>query len=115
MNTQRGFTIVEVVVAIIMITIGAIGIARASGGMIEMLSRGDRATTAATLAQDQMERLRATPCTSMTYGTRTEQGRYILDWSVTAAPTVRRVLLTASYPNESGTRVDTFQTTVPCI
>lgn len=115
MNSTRGFTLVEVLVAIVLISVGAIGVARATAGMTRMLHRGDRATTASALAQDQMERLRATPCASLSNGTRNEQNVYRLEWGISHVPDRVRINLTTRYPANGVVRVDSFQTTVPCL
>jgi len=67
-RNERGFTIVEAVVAILLLTIGFAGVAKATAGMTRMLSGGDRATTATIYARERLELLRATGCASMADG-----------------------------------------------
>lgn len=115
MSNQRGFTIAEVVVAIIMVSIGIIGVAKATAEIVSMVARGDRSVTASTYAQDRMEQMRAAGCGSMAEGTETYDGSFSLTWTVTARNNVREVQLVAEYPGGRGMRVDTFETSVPCI
>jgi len=68
MNSERGFTIVEVVVAIVVLTVGLLGLVTTSALVTRMIARGQRSANAATFAARRLEVLRATGCTSQAAG-----------------------------------------------
>lgn len=61
-RARRGFTIVEVMVAVLVMSVGILGLAGASAVVTRLLDRGDQQTAAAMTAQRRFERLRATRC-----------------------------------------------------
>jgi Tfp pilus assembly protein PilV len=116
-RSESGFTILEVVIAVLLLSVGVLGMARSSADMTGILSRGDRAITASMYAQERLERLRVVGCDAMTDGNETRGGAYALYWRV-IAPTdleVRRIRLITTYPTGRGTRADTVETSVSCV
>ena len=82
---SRGFTLVEVLVAILILTVGLLGMAALTVGIIKGNKLSSDLTTATTLAQDKMEDLRrlgysGTPAADDTnteaYGTISDYARY---------------------------------------
>ena len=114
-RNDRGFTIAEVMMSILMLTVGAIGIASSTAGMTRMLARGDRATTATTYAQERLELLRAMPCDSLANGNAMRGGHYALEWTVTVTGNTRGIQLATSYYGTGVSRTDTTETSVPCV
>jgi type IV pilus modification protein PilV len=62
MSNQRGFTMVEIIIAIIVLTVGLLGLVSTSALVTRMIGRGQRSAMAANFAQSRMERLRAGGC-----------------------------------------------------
>ncbi len=60
-KSQRGFSMIETVVASAVLSVGLLGFIGMFGAGYKALDAGDQRTVAAKLARDQMERLRATP------------------------------------------------------
>jgi prepilin-type N-terminal cleavage/methylation domain-containing protein len=107
----RGFTITELLVSLVVISIGVIGFATAVGVMSKELWYGNRDTELALLAADQMERLKSMPPDSVRSGSR-DEGAYRLAWTVQGADP-KKVVLVASYVGGRGqTRADTIVTYV---
>src|SRR5260370_16557645 len=62
MNSQRGFTILEIIIAIIVLTGGGMGLATTAALVTRMIARGQRSAMAATYAAQRMEQLRPAAC-----------------------------------------------------
>ncbi len=116
-SNRDGYSLVEVIIAMFLLTGGMLGMASATAGMSRMLSRADHSTTVATYGKEVLERLRAGGCDALTDSTASFDGHYQFSWTITT-PTgtnTKRIRLVASYPGERSTRVDTLETSVPCV
>ncbi len=119
MNGERGFTIIEVLIAVLVLTIGLLGLVSSGALVTRMIGEGNRLTETSTVANRRFEQFRAnwsaTGCASASNGSTTAQG-FTLSWTVTsiAAGKARQVQLTVTGPTAHGTRTDTFYRTIPC-
>ena len=59
---ERGFTIVEVIIAIVVLTVGLLGLVTTAALVTRMIGQGQRSAVAATFASQRLERLRVTAC-----------------------------------------------------
>ncbi|MGH7676200.1 MAG: type IV pilus modification PilV family protein, partial [Gemmatimonadales bacterium] len=59
---EQGFTVVEVMVAILIFTVALLGLAGTGGSVTRMVARGQRSAAAATFAAQRLEQLRRTTC-----------------------------------------------------
>jgi len=90
-NSQNGFTLIEVLIAIAVLTIGILGAAAMQVASIDGNSIAIRITSAATLASDTHETLMALPYTASTTdpllkagaGVPVVRGNYTVSWNVT--------------------------------
>jgi prepilin-type N-terminal cleavage/methylation domain-containing protein len=123
-HTRSGFTIVELLVAVVVLGVGLLALAAGMGSVTTTLNGSRISTEAVQLATRRMDRLRAaarsttTPCTSTTFSSSaapiTNAG-VTTTWVVPGAGTLRLVMVIASYPVGRGrTRVDTLATTISC-
>lgn len=110
-NGRGGFSITELLVSVIIVSVGVVGFATAVGLVSTELWYGDRDTNVAMLAADQMERLKSLPYDSLTSGDRTEGG-YELEWDVQGADPKQVVLVVGYGTGFLGTRADTLVTFV---
>jgi Tfp pilus assembly protein PilV len=112
---EGGFTIVEVLIAMLVLTVGLLGLASTAGYVTRMVGQGNRFTEAATLANREFEILRAGGCSAMTNGSRTS-GQFSVSWTVTSVSSgkANQIQVTVTSPTGSGTRTDTFTSTVLC-
>jgi prepilin-type N-terminal cleavage/methylation domain-containing protein len=116
-KNMSGFTIIEVLIAITMLSIGLLGMLGASAATIRVLGETDRMVTAAFQANRQLERIEALGCEAAASGSATEQ-RVDLRWTVAGATTdrTRPVTLLARYQMGRGrVRVDTFEKAIQCV
>ncbi len=61
-SARRGFTIVEVIVAIMVLTVGLLGLVTTAALVTRMIGRGQRSAVAGVFAAQRMERLRTAAC-----------------------------------------------------
>ena len=117
-DPRSGFTLVELMVAMFVLTIGLLGLLGAAANTIRVVGEGDRTVAAAYYAASRIDQLTALGCDNVADGTETVDGIYNLSWIVAGDTTssVRPVMLTAQYPGVRGqVRADTFETSIACV
>lgn len=65
MNTlknRRGFTIIEIMIAIIVLTVGVLGLVTTAAMVTRMIARGQRSASASAFAARRVERMRIAAC-----------------------------------------------------
>jgi Tfp pilus assembly protein PilV len=67
-------SLVELIVGIIVLTIGMLGLAGVSTVVLRQMNASSNQTLAVTLAQSRFEKLEGSPCTSITAGSETTRG-----------------------------------------
>jgi Tfp pilus assembly protein PilV len=121
-RNSEGFTIVEVLVAVLVLTVGITSLIGTAGLVTRMVGQGKRTTQAVQRGERRLETLRQTAlsttpqCTALTGGT-TTSGAITETWTVTtpASPARTRVLkVIVSYPRARGVVVDTLVTSIRC-
>jgi prepilin-type N-terminal cleavage/methylation domain-containing protein len=113
--TERGFSLVELIVAILILTVGILGLAATAGQVERMVGWGGRIGGSAMAASSELELLRGTPCSALGSSGTVTQGIYSLSWTVSASGQLRTFTVTVTYPNGTGTRSDVFQTERSCV
>lgn len=119
MNRERGFTIIEVLIAVLILTVGLLGLASTAALVTRMVGQGERYTEAANLATRQFETFRSqwtsSNCSGAADGSTTESGFTVSFRVVSVADgRARDVTLTVTAPTGRGSRTDTFYNTIPC-
>jgi prepilin-type N-terminal cleavage/methylation domain-containing protein len=115
---RAGFTIVELLVAIMIFGVGALALAATSATILEMSGNSNRRVVAASLAQSQFEVARSLNCKKLEPGSNTVRG-IEYSWSVSKTPNatdprVADVKLTVTVPERGAARVYTFRNVFPC-
>lgn len=121
---RRGFTMVEVIVALVLLTVGVMALVGSSAMVSRMIGRGRGSTVAVQVATARIERLRriatsTTPrCTSPQFisDSTTTEGisvRWIVD-PPAGSDLSRRVSIIVAYRDPRGTMRDTLHTIVLC-
>ena len=70
-RNERGFTIIEVIIAIIVLTAGILALGGTSALVTRMIARANRAAAAASFAAERMETLRPQACIARNNGSDT--------------------------------------------
>lgn len=122
MTGHRGFTIVEVLVAIIVLTVGILGLMTTTALVTRMIARGQRSANAAAFAGRRLEILRATGCKSQAAGRdslTTQSGTLLATngWFFTSKPNMGWAIVdTATYQTARGKwRTDILETEISCL
>jgi prepilin-type N-terminal cleavage/methylation domain-containing protein len=121
MNAKRGFTIVEVLVAIVVLTVGLLGLVTTAALTTRMIARGQRSSMAATFAAQRMERLRVTGCANQAAGADTlRRGSAwvaINTWTFTSVATSTwRIVLLSKYKTQNNKlKIETMETSISCL
>jgi prepilin-type N-terminal cleavage/methylation domain-containing protein len=122
---RAGFTIMELIVAIVILSIGLLGLAATSGIVMRLIGGGSHQTVAANVALARFEQLRSLSCGRMTGGSAIN--RNVREaWSVTpvgpvATPRAMDVRLTITYETSmrqrggSPSRTQSYRSQITCI
>jgi type IV pilus modification protein PilV len=113
---ERGFTIVEILMAVLVLSVGVLALASTAGLVTRMIGQGQRYTEASTLATERFEIMRAVPCADLADGTET-RGGYTLAWRVVPTGGIRgrEITVNVTMPTGRGTRAYTFTSSRLCI
>jgi prepilin-type N-terminal cleavage/methylation domain-containing protein len=112
-RNRRGFTLVELVVAILVITIGVIGLASTAGAVTRQMGGGRRMLVASSVARTRLEWLAAQNCTTLANGSATTRG-VAESWTVTPGTRSVNVQLGVTYVTTRGNRTQSYSTWIPC-
>lgn len=122
MKARAGFTIVEVLVAIIILSTGLLAVAAGSGSVYRMLGRGRRSSLTAAISQTRLETLRrdanrtSPRCAALaTSGSATQPGGITERWTVSPSGTIRTVSEIVTAPTTRGSTTDTIFAIVECL
>jgi len=124
-RNRRGFTIVETLVAVIILSIGVLALASTVGGITRMMSSGQQKTRAGTVAASILDSLRSAAyssipkCSGLSNGSKTTSlygTRHASSWTISGAGTSRDVRILVSYRVGPRVQGDTLLSTIhpPC-
>lgn len=114
MTNERGFTIIEVLIAVVLLTVGVMAMVTTAALTTRMVTQGQIDTEATALAALQFEDLKNDCPVAGTSGSVT-RGPYAIAWRVTANGVAgRRFAVQVSQPTMRGTRTRTYSTTHFC-
>lgn len=106
-HTDKGFSLIEVLVAIVILSIGLLGMAALTAGIIKGNKLSNEMTTATTLAQDKMEDIRRLGYSGTAASDTTVTENY---GSITGYAAYKRITLTDV--GNPGTNMKTITVTV---
>ncbi|MEO5903602.1 MAG: prepilin-type N-terminal cleavage/methylation domain-containing protein [Gemmatimonadaceae bacterium] len=111
-SIHRGLTLVEVMIAILVFAIGALGLAATSGAVVRQLVSSEQRTRAAQIAATRLEKLNASPCSSSS--SLESSWGITSSWSTSVG--ISRVALEQALTrrDSKGVHSDTFLAAAPC-
>ena len=112
-RSRTGLTLIEIVVAILVLSVGALAFAGSSAVMVRRLAESARGAAAASAARSRLESSFARACDVLTSGSEQSFG-VRSDWSVTGSGRTSDIRQRITYPTLRGSRNEDFLTTAPC-
>lgn len=111
---RAGFTLVELIVAIIIMVVGVLGLASAAAVVMRQITGSSFQNRAAAIAQSRFERLRAVPCANAVAGNATVGG-ITERWTVQMLNRSMQITDVVTWREKSTARSVTFTSVRPCI
>ena len=108
-NKSQGFSLLEVLVALIILSVSLLALAGLMVTTTKNNSFGNHMTEAATLAQDKLEQLRAVRWEAIPEGASTDPApqigstgiSYVRNWTVVANGVLKTITITVSWQDKS--------------
>ena len=121
-RNEAGFTLIETLIAIVVLAVGLLGLATTSALVTRMMGRGQRSEMAATFALQRMEQLRPAACiaaqrvagTETLYRGSTAVARNAWAFTTLDANHQRVRILTQYTTGNNRSRTDTLEVEVTC-
>lgn len=115
-SRRRGFTLVELLIAAVVLTVGLLALTSVSAAIVTLAGRGERLANVAEAGETRLEQLRAAGCTASSG--RSEGERVAERWSVMHS-TTGTIIVTDSVSQRSGTgsaspRIYAFRSATGC-
>lgn len=119
---QSGFTLIEVMVAIVILTVGLLALASSTANVTRMIGHGKWATVASQVASQRLESVRrlaystSPACTSSAFigGTATFGYGISETWNISGSGNSRQVQVAVTYPSQGRSTTDTVTTILRC-
>jgi len=118
---EQGFTLVEVIIAVLVLTIGLLGLVGSAALVTRMIGRGHRSGVEVAFSQRRIEMLRSTACTNQATGTDVLMRGGVpvdsLSWQfVNLGNSTWQVIMTSKYQTDRGKwRSEISETEISCI
>ena len=124
-QNRRGFTIIEIIIAIIVLTVGILGMVTTAALVTRMIGRGQRSADASAFAARRLERLRPAACVAAQRVNGADtlyRGSSWVAWNSwtfsadvgTSTPSYRLKIVSTYRTSQDKVRQDSTETTIPC-
>jgi prepilin-type N-terminal cleavage/methylation domain-containing protein len=113
MTARKGFSLIELMVTIMVLTVALLGLAASSAVAIQMIGAGGRHTLAASVAHSRFEVLRRGSCAALTGGSSITRGVTEI-WQIDSVRTGAFITSRVTYHTRRGPRTQAFRSVRPC-
>jgi len=110
----RGFTLIEVVVAVTVLAVGVLALAASAVPLGRLVLRGDAQVAAAAAASAEIEAVRAAGCAAPASGGVPAGHGLRVSWILAGSGGLRDLTVVATYAGGPGAHSDTYETSVAC-
>ena len=110
---RHGFTLVELLVAIVVFTIGALALAGTAGLVAMHVGDGGRLTTTAHIARSVLDSLRSQSCERALSGS-SSRGTVVTTWTVSRNARTATIDLTIAAPLQRRVARTTYSAVIEC-
>ena len=111
---REGFTLVELLVALMVFVVGVLAVTGSSTVVMTMVGGSQRRTIAAAVAESRFEQLRAMSCAAHTNGNTTTRG-VRETWTIVPGSFTNDITVRVTFASSGGrVSTQTYQTFVPC-
>ena len=111
---RRGFTLVEMIIAIIIMAVGVMGLAGTASYVAIQMGGGAMQTVAAGVAQTVTDSLSSRRCAQLVNGTDSTRG-VRTTWTITDSTRARWVQQSVRYTTRRGVKTANYVAAVPCV
>jgi prepilin-type N-terminal cleavage/methylation domain-containing protein len=113
MTARKGFSLIELMVAILVLTVALLGLAATSAVATQMIGGGGRHTLAASVAQSRFELMRRGSCAALSGGSAYTRGMSET-WQIDSIRTSAFLRTSVTYSTRRGARTHIFRSVRPC-
>lgn len=110
---KRGFTIVELLVAMVMLSVGILALAGTAAVTVRQLGGARQQILAANVAQVRLEQLMSANCTTLSSGSAAARG-VSESWTVTDSARAKFVVETVRFQTRGVTRTQSYKAMITC-
>jgi prepilin-type N-terminal cleavage/methylation domain-containing protein len=113
LKSRRGMTVVEVMVAVMILSVGLLGLASTAAVVTRLMAGGAQQTIAANVAQSRFEALQGRQCSAITSDSALTRGMREV-WSVVPLTRADDVTVTVRFNTRRGMRLRSYRSMIPC-
>jgi len=111
---RRGLTLIEMIIAIIVMSIGIMGLAGTASYVAQQMGSGNMQTIAAAMSTKITDSLSARRCSALANGTQTKRG-VTVTWTVADSSRTKWVTSSVQYkPKRGATKTLNYVTVIQC-
>lgn len=112
-NSRKGFTLVELMVAMMLFSVGLLALASTSAVVVRQMGDAGNMSIAATAASARIEQLRAVSCTTAQTDSSINRG-VAVSWVVTPMTRAAQIDVAVRYNTRHGPRTQSYRSMEPC-
>ena len=113
LRARHGFTVIEMIIAIMVMSIGIMGLAGTARYVAMQMGNANNQTVAATFATKVADSLSARRCAAIVGGTQTKRG-VTITWTVADSSRTKWVTEQVQYKTKSGPKTLNYLTVIQC-